>query len=139
MANKIYPAFKLALLKSEVELESAVIKLALVTNAYTADDAHDFFADVTNEVSATGYTAGGETVDNQTVSLDSTTGVFDFDPITWNISGGITYRAAVLYVSTGDPATSRLIAYYDFGTDQVLAGNGTATVSPHATGALRAS
>jgi hypothetical protein len=43
--------------------DTDTIKCALTTSTYTVDiDTHDFFNDVTNEITGTGYTAGGATL-----------------------------------------------------------------------------
>lgn len=122
MADVIYNDFKEQLLKGTFNLHTAgdTIKVALVTATYTPDqDLHDFFDDITNEVVGTGYTAGGATLANQAVSQDNTDneGVFDADDVTWS-SSTITARGAVVYKSTGVAATSPLICYFDFGSDQ---------------------
>lgn len=111
------------------------IKVALVTSSYTPDfDAHDFFNDITNEITSSGYTAGGATLGSQTVTLNTTDNriVFDGADTSW-ASSSITARGAVVYKSTGDSATSPLIAYIDFTTDRTSDG-GTFTITWHANG-----
>ena len=103
-----------------IDLDTDTIKVALVTSAYTPNqDTHDFFDDVTGEVTGTGYTAGGETIANDDVTVDTTDneGVYDGDDVTWT-SSTITARGAVVYKSTGTSSTSALICYLDFTTDQ---------------------
>jgi hypothetical protein len=103
-----------------IDLDTDTIKVALVTSSYVPDqDAHDFFDDVTNEVTGTGYTAGGASLANKAVTADNTDneGVFDADDVTWSTST-ITARGAVIYKSTGTASTSPLIAYIDFGADK---------------------
>lgn len=120
-----------------IDLDTDTIKVALVTSSYTPDqDAHDFFDDVTNEVSGTGYTAGGASLANKVVSADNTDneGVFDADDVSWTTST-ITARGAVLYKSTGTASTSALICYLDFSTDKVSTA-GTFTISWNAEGIL---
>lgn len=121
-----------------IDLDTDTIKVALVTSSYTPDiDAHEDFADVTNEVSGTGYTAGGETL-TVTVSQDNTNdrGTVDADDVTWS-TATITARGAVIYKDTGTPATSLLICYVDFGSDKTsTAGDFIYTV--HADGILNA-
>ena len=117
----VYNSFKKSQMDNPVDLLTADVKLALLTSGYTPDiDAHDNFDDVqASEASGTGYTAGGQSLANKTVTQDNTDneGVFDADDVTWSGST-ITARYAVLYVDTGVAGTSRLIAYYDFGSDQ---------------------
>lgn len=120
MADVIYNSFKKKIMDGSINLASDTIKVALVTSSYTPDqDAHDFFDDVTNEVTGTGYTAGGASLTSKTVTADNTDneGVFDADDVTWSTST-ITARAAVIYKSTGTASTSPLIAYIDFGADK---------------------
>lgn len=128
MADIIYNSFKKKIMDGSIDLDTDTIKVALVTSAYTPDqDAHDFFDDVTNEVSGTGYSAGGASLANKAVTADNTDneGVFDADDVTWSTST-ITARGAVIYKSTGTASTSALICYLDFGSDKTsTAGNFT--------------
>jgi hypothetical protein len=120
MADVIYNSYKTDILAGNIDHDADTIKVALVTSSYTPDqDAHDFFNDVTNEVTGTGYTAGGATLASKTVTQDNTDneGVFDAADVTWSTST-ITARAAVLYKSTGTDSTSNLMVYFDFGSDQ---------------------
>lgn len=126
MADVIYNSFKADLLKGIFNFGAAgdVIKVALVTSSYTPDqDSHGFFDDITNEVTGSGYTAGGETLSNQAVTQDNTDneGVADGDDVTWPAST-ITARGAVIYKSTGTASTSPLCAYLDFGSDKASSG-----------------
>ena len=121
MANQVYNAAKQKLMDGSIDLDTNTIKVALVTSSYTPNiDTHEDFADVTNEVSGTGYTAGGATLSSKTVTKDTTNdrGVFDAADVTWSTSN-ITARAAVVYKSTGTPADSWLLCYVDFGSDKV--------------------
>lgn len=128
MADIIYNSFKKKIMDGSIDLDTDTIKVALVTSSYTPDqDAHDFFDDVTNEVSGTGYSAGGASLANKAVTADNTDneGVFDADDVTWSTST-ITARGAVIYKSTGTASTSALICYLDFGSDKTsTAGNFT--------------
>jgi len=116
----IYNKFKLEALKGSIDLSSDTIKVALLTSTYTPNiDTHLFLDDLTNEVVGTGYTAGGATIANPTVTQDDTDneGVFDADNVTW-ASSTITARYAVIYKDTGVAGTSPLIAYIDFTEDK---------------------
>jgi len=103
---------------------TGTLKVALVLTAYTPDqNLHDFFDDITNEVTGTNYTAGGNAAATPTYTL-SGAGLITFDaadPATWaqNAGGFTAARRAILYYDTGTPATSRLVAYSDdFGSDK---------------------
>ena len=101
------------------------IKCAIVTSAYTLDqNLHDFWSDIsTNEVSGTGYTAGGNVMTTGTVTVDGAglVTVDINDPATWvqDGAGFSNGRRAVIYHDTGVPTTSRLIGVSaDFGSDK---------------------
>lgn len=137
MADVIYNSFKRDIMNGSIDLDTDTIKVALVTSSYTPDqDAHDNFDDITNEISGTGYTAGGATLSNKAVSADNTDneGVFDADDVTWS-SSTITARGAVIYKSTGTASTSKLICYIDFGSDKVSS-NGNFTITFNAEGII---
>jgi len=138
MASLIYNDFKESIMNGSIDLDTDTIKVALVTSSYTPDqDAHDFFDDVTNEVSGTGYTAGGATLASKTVTQDNTNnrGVFDAADTSWTNTSIASIRGAVIYKSTGTASTSRLIAYIDFATDYAVI-NGTFQITWHADGIL---
>lgn len=134
-----YNNFYEALMKAGIDLSSATLKVALLTNAYTPDtDAHDNFDDVSAaEVSGTGYSAGGATLANKTVTQDNVNnlGVFDADDVSWAAST-ITARYAVIYKSTGTPANDTLIAYMDFGSD-LSTSSSTFSINWNAGGIIR--
>ena len=120
MADLKYNAGKVALINGGIDLDTDTIKLALVTSSYTPDiDLHEDFADITNEVVGTGYVAGGQALTTKSVVVDNTNDLakFDADDVTWGTST-ITARAGILYKDTGTPATSTLIAYFDFVSDK---------------------
>lgn len=125
MASVLYNSFKRDIMNGGIDLDTDDMKVALVTSSYTADiDAHDNFDDITNEVSGTGYTAGGAQL-TESVSVDNTDneGVFDASDVTW-LSSTITARGAVIYKNTGTASTSKLVCYIDFSEDKISsAGN----------------
>ena len=142
MASGIYNLHKQYILDNttngRVDWDADTIKVALVTSSYTPNfDTHNFFDDVTNEVSGTGYTAGGATLGSVTITLDTANDRVDVDAAdtSWT-SSTITARGAVIYKSTGTPSTSPLIAYVDFGSDYVSS-NGTFLIQWAAAGIIR--
>jgi hypothetical protein len=140
MPSKLYGQFLSQALNKEIDWDTDTIKVALLTNAYTPDqDAHNYLDDVVaNEVSGTGYTAGGNTLANKTNSYNSATNVItlDADDTTWS-SSTITARYAVIYDATpATNATKPLIGYVDFGSDQ-SSSNGNFTITWDATGIVR--
>lgn len=135
MANVMYNAGKVAIASAAVNLASDTIKVMLVTSTYTPDvDTHAFRSSVTNEVSGTGYSAGGATVSGKAVTQDNTNNraKFTCSAVTWGTST-ITARGAVWYKSTGDAATDQLLWYQDFTTDRSSVG-ADFTITAHADG-----
>ena len=140
MPSKLYGQFLSQALNKEIDWDTDTIKVALLSNAYTPDqDAHNYLDDVVaNEVSGTGYTAGGNTLANKTNTYNSATNVIvlDADDTTWS-SSTITARYAVIYDATpATNATKPLIGYVDFGSDQ-SSSNGNFTITWDATGIVR--
>jgi len=96
--------------------------IMLVTNSYVPDRAaHQYQSDLTNEVTGTNYTAGGNICANPAVTVSGNVITWDAsDPATWaqSASGFSNARYAILVKHTGTAATSNLIAYNNFGSDQ---------------------
>ena len=90
--------FKLALYDNSASFTAA-------TTAYTTS----------NEISGSGYSAGGGTLTNVTPTSSSTTAFTDFDDLTFS-TATITARGALIYNDTaaGDPS----VVVLDFGGDK---------------------
>ena len=122
-----------------IDFDTATLKVAIVTGAYTPlQNVHNFWNDVeANEVSGTGYTAGGNTCANIAVDLavDGLVTVDCADPAVWaqNGAGFSNGRRAIVYEDSGLAITSGLIGYSDdFGVDQGnVAGSFTVTINPN--------
>ena len=129
MASLVFNTGLNAALTGAVDFDTDTFNIMLVTSSYTADkDAHEDRADVTNEVSGTGYTTGGS-ASAVTVTKDNTNDRIDVDFADVSFSNAtITAAGGVIYKSTGTAANDTLIAYLDFGGD-VSSTNGTFTVS----------
>lgn len=116
--------------RGNIDFDTDTFRVMLTTSAYTEDkDAHDFRNDVTNEVSGTGYTAGGN-IATVTVTLDTANDRLDITlgGTTWPTST-ITARKAVYYKARGGAASAdELIAVNDFGSD-VISVAGTFTLN----------
>ena len=108
-------SFKQELFEGVHDFTSHTFKMALYTSSATLGAATTAYS-ATNEVSGTGYTAGGQALDNPTVTLSGTTAFVDFDDETW-AAATITARGALIYNDTaaGDPA----VAVFDFGSDKI--------------------
>lgn len=126
MATKVYGLFAKSIGNAEIDFDTDTIKVMLASATYTPDqDTHDYKNDVTNEISGTGYTAGGATLASKTVTYGSgsNTVTWDCADITW---GGnvLNARYAIFYKSTGTDSTSPLILYWDFGSNMNIVGLG---------------
>jgi hypothetical protein len=118
-----------------VDFLSDTIKVALTTSPYTPNqDDHDFFNDVTNEVTGTGYTAGGATLGSKTLANTNNVCKFDAADTSWSTST-LTARRAVIYKDTGTASSSPLLAWVDFGAD-VSSSAGTFQITWDAAGIL---
>ena len=120
VTSALFNSFKGNVLGATIDLDTDTIKVALCTSTFTPNvDTMDFFDDITNEVVGAGYTAGGATLANKTITVDTTNdrAYLDADDVTWAAST-ITARYIVVYKSTGTAATSPLIGYINLGTDR---------------------
>ena len=113
-------SFKKALFDGEMDLSadsSQTFKIALYTSSADLSASTTAYA-TTNEVSGTGYTAGGNTLTVVAPTTSGTTAYLDFADTIWN-SATITARGALIYRSTtGNPA----VAVLDFGADKSTTG-----------------
>ena len=111
-------SFKVGILNADFDFGTGttqVFKIALFTSAATLSAATTAYS-TSNEVSGTGYTAGGNTLTISTVPTSSgTTAYLDFADTTWT-SSTITARGALIYLANG--TTNPSIAVLDFGADK---------------------
>jgi hypothetical protein len=139
MASGWYTSGLRDVLDRTIDLASDTIKLILVTSTYTPDKDHDFAADLTNELSGTGYTggfagSGRKTIGSKAFSTDTGNDrvEFTFGAVTWTAINAGNPKYAILVKEITNDAASRLIAYLDLGTvvtngsDMVLTPDGTA-------------
>jgi len=118
-----------------LESETAV-KGLMVTDSYTPNfDTHDFRNDANaNEVSGTGYTAGGNTVTTTEVTLSSGVLTYDAADSSWASSTITNAMAEVGYFARGGADTAdELMWLSDFVTAASTV-NGTFTIQRHANG-----
>jgi hypothetical protein len=103
-----------------INYSTDTFKVMLVTSAYTENkDTHLKRSDVTNEITGTGYTAGGNAATVTVGAVDTVNDRVDITlgGTTWPTST-ITARKAVYYKSRGGAATAdELIGVVDFGAD----------------------
>ncbi len=130
MASLIYNSCIDDLARNNIDFDTNTFKAMLVTSAYTPNkDTHDKRDDVTNEITGTGYTAGGAT-SAVTVTKDTVNDkvTIEFGAVSWTTST-LTARGCVYYKSRGGASSAdELVAYNDFGSDVSSAG-GTFSVA----------
>jgi len=114
-----------------INLEAEDNKVALVNDSHTPDfNAHDFFADLTNEVSGTGYTGGGAALTGTQITISSGVLTYDATDLSWASS---TIANAMAGIGYADAVTDELIFCSDFVTAASTT-NGTFTIQWHASG-----
>ena len=108
--------FKQELLGGIHDLDTDVIKLALIKNSPTGtyDGSTTNYSDITSnadEASGTGYTAGGQILDSATITLSGSTAFVDFaDEVI--VTATVSADGCILYNSS---KSNRAIAVIDFG------------------------
>jgi hypothetical protein len=103
-------SFKAQLYQGIHDLTTDVIKIALYTgNADLNADTTVYSS--TDEVSATGYTAGGQIMTGITVNSSGYTAYVGFDNVSW--TAALTARCALIYNSTKG---NKSVAVLDFGS-----------------------
>lgn len=88
-------------------------KIALYTSSATMSASTTAYS-ATNEVSGTGYSAGGATLTNVTPTTSGTTAYTDFADVTWS-SSTITANGALIYNST---SSDKAVVVLAFGSDK---------------------
>jgi hypothetical protein len=105
-------SFKAEILDEQHDLAADTLKIALFTNSASLDATTTAYS-TSNEVSGSGYSAGGETLTSTTVATSGTTAYFDAADPTWT-SASFTARGALIYNSSNG---NKAIAVLDFGGD----------------------
>jgi len=95
------------------------VKCMLLDASYTPSQSGDEFIDdvSANEVSGTGYVAGGVALSNKTVDMTTDLDRYSFkcDPIVF-ATVTIDFQYAVFYIDSGTPSTSPVIQMVDYET-----------------------
>ena len=126
MASLIYNSCIDDMARNAIDFDTDSFKVMLISASYSADkDAHLKRSSVTNEISGTGYTAGGVSA-AVTVTKDTANDkvTIEFAAVSWP-SSTITARGAVYYKARGGASSlDELVAYNDFGSN-ITTSNGT--------------
>jgi hypothetical protein len=123
-------SFKQEMLQAGQNLVTDTLRMALYT-AFSDVGPTTAIYTTANEVSGTGYTAGGEIVTGAIVSVDVQSGTVyvDFDDVSWP-GASFTARGALIYnASQGNKS----IAVLDFGSDKIFSSVSNTVVMPENT------
>ena len=132
MASGIYNRLKYNLGRGSVNLLTDTCKVLLMNGTHAFATNHLSTGSVTaNEITGTGYTAGGASLSTQTLT-EAATLKWDAADIAWT---GATFSAshAVIYDDTN--AADELICSIDFGTAKTVS-SGTFTIVFHTDGII---
>lgn len=131
MASLIYNNAIYRLVNGDIDFGADDFKCMLVTSSYAPNkDTDDYRNDVTNEVTGTGYTAGGTAATVTVAAIDTANDRIEITlgAVSWPAST-ITARGAVYYKDRGGASSAdEVIAYIDFGGD-VASTSGTFALS----------
>jgi hypothetical protein len=118
-------SFKKEILLGEHNLESNTLKIALYTALSTLDENTTEYT-TTNEITGTGYTAGGEALSGVSVSTSGLIAYVSFDNVVWD-PASFTARGALIY---NESVGNKSIAVLDFGSDKQTSTKFTIEVPP---------
>lgn len=117
-----------------LESESAVSVL-MVTDTHTPDfNAHNFRDDITNEVSGTGYSAGGTTMTGTELTVSGGVLTYDATDVSWASSTISSAMAAVGYFARGGASSADELVFLSDFVSAASSSNGTFTVQWSASG-----
>ena len=129
--NFMCTSFKKELLEGVHNFKNSggnTFKLAMYTNSASFTAATTAYT-TSNEISGTGYTAGGGTLTRVDPTTSSTTAFTDFSDLTFS-SSSLTARGALIYndSASGDPS----VVVLDFGADKASSSGDFTIVFPAA-------
>lgn len=130
MASGIYDRWKANLMNKEVDMEADTIKVMLLNASHSFTTTHNVIGDVnTNQISGTGYTAGGGTLAGKGVTQGTTT-KWDATDLAWTTA---TFSAWHAVIWDDTVATDDVCFSIDFGGEKSVTA-GTFTLKWHASG-----
>jgi len=125
-------SFKAELYQGIHDLTTDVIKIALYTGNANLNETTTAYS-TSNEITGTGYTAGGKVMTGITVNTSGYTAYVDFADVVWS-PGVFTARCALIYNSSKG---NKSVAVLDFGSDKTTTTTFTITMPANtATSAL---
>lgn len=134
----LYGAAKENIAKALIDLDTDSFVVALLGSGYTPSvNSDDTWSDISaNEISGTGYTAGGSALAGVTVTRSGGTVTFDANDVSWT-SSTLTAKYAVIAKKAGGSlaGTDLLLAYVELETGSTVSTtNGTLAITWNASG-----
>jgi O-acetylhomoserine/O-acetylserine sulfhydrylase-like pyridoxal-dependent enzyme len=127
IAQAMCTSFKAEILDEQHDLVADTIKIALYTSSASLGAGTTAYS-TTNEITGSGYTAGGVALSSKTVDTSGTTAYFDSADPSWT-SATFTANGALIY---NDTNSDKAIAVLAFGGDFTVAGGTFQIVFPAA-------
>jgi O-acetylhomoserine/O-acetylserine sulfhydrylase-like pyridoxal-dependent enzyme len=127
IAQAMCTSFKAEILDEQHDLVADTIKIALYTSSASLGAGTTAYS-TTNEITGSGYTAGGVALSSKTVDTSGTTAYFDSADPSWT-SASFTANGALIY---NDTNSDKAIAVLAFGGDFTVAGGTFQIVFPAA-------
>lgn len=121
-------SFKQEMLQAGQNLATDTLRMALYTALADIGPTTTSYTGTTNEVTGTGYTAGGELVTGATISTDTQTGTVyvNFNNVSWS-GANFTARGALIYNVT---RSNKSVAVLDFGSDKTFTSTNNTVTMP---------
>lgn len=120
-------SFRSDIVQGEQNLATDTLYMALYTAYATLNPSTTVYS-TTNEVTGTGYTAGGNVITGVTINTDVATNTVyvNFDNVSWP-NANFTARGALIYNSTQG---NKSIAVLDFGSDKIFSATSNTVTMP---------
>jgi len=115
-------SFKKELYQGIHDLSTDIIKIALYTASADLNAATTVYSS-TNEVVATGYTAGGQIMTGVAINTSNYTAYVNWSNVAW--TSALTARCALIYNATQG---NKSVAVLDFGSDKTSTATFTITM-----------
>jgi hypothetical protein len=120
-------SFKQDILQAGQNLATDTLYMALYTGFATLGPTTTVYT-TSDEVTGTGYTAGGVTLTGVTINTDVNSGIVyvNFNNVSWP-GASFTARGALIYNST---RSNKSVAVLDFGSDKVFSSTSNTVTMP---------
>lgn len=129
MADSLYPIGIVGIMNGDIDLLTNDIVVLLVDSGYTFAATHDDIADVSGELSGTGYSR--KTLASKTVTRSNSPirGIFGAANITWAGINAGTAASLIIAADLGADSASPLLVYIDSGGFPITTNGGDLAVA----------